>query len=155
MNACLHTLGTLVVLPYMLLAVAFLLIGDVARSRGMLALIDAVANHALWIFRWGIYGLFVFLVAFVVAGFLPSLQRICAAGLFWMAFGSLVVICTLHSTRMGLGEVTFLLPCIAVLGMSAWQFVRERTPPIGSSKVAPPSEQSQNPQRPSEDQSAK
>ena len=155
MNAFLHTLGTLVVLPDMLLAVAFLLIGDIARSRGMLALIDAVINHAHWIFRWEIYGLFVFLVALVVAGFLPSLQRICAAGLFLIAFGCLVVICTLHSNRIGLGEVTFLLPCIAVLGMSAWQFVRERTPPIGSSKVALPSVQGQSKQPPLDGPSAK
>ncbi len=129
MNGFLHTLGTLVVLPYMLLAVAFLLIGDVARTRGLFALIDVVANHANWILRWGIYCLPVFLAALVVAGFIPSLQRISAAGLFLIALGSLGIICTLHSTRIGLAEVTFLLPCIAVLGMSVWLFVREGTPP--------------------------
>ena len=155
MNAFLHTLATLAVVPYLLLAAAFLLIGDIARTRGLFALIDVVANHANWIFRWGIYGLLVFLVALVVAGCLPSLQRIGAVVLFLIALGSLDVICTLHSTRMGLGEVTFLLPCIAVLGLSAWLFVREGTPPIGSSKVAPPSLQRQNKQRPSDGQSAK
>lgn len=139
MNAFLHTLGTLVVLPYLLLAAAFLIIGDVARTRGMFALIDVVANHANWIFRWGIYGLPVFLTALIVAGFIPSLQRISAAGLFLIALGSLGVICTLHSTRIGLGEITFLLPCIAVLGVSVWLFVREGTPPVGTSKVAQPS----------------
>jgi len=132
MHAFLHTLGTLVVLPYLLLAAAFLLIGDVARTRGLFALIDVVANHANWIFRWGIYGFPVFLVAFVVAGFLPSLQRISAVGLFLIALGSLGVICTLHSTRIGLAEVTFLLPCIAVLGVSVWLFVRENAPPVGT-----------------------
>lgn len=128
MNAFLHTLGTLAVLPYMLLAAAFLLIGDVARTRGLLALIDVVANHANWILRWGIYALPVFLTVLVVAGFIPSLQRIGAAVLFLIAFGSLGVICTLHSTRIGLAEFTFLVPCIAVLGVSAWLFVREGTP---------------------------
>ena len=142
MNAFLHTLATLAVVPYLLLAAAFLLIGDIARTRGLFALIDVVANHANWIFRWGIYGLLVFLVALVVAGCLPSLQRIGAVVLFLIALGSLDVICTLHSTRMGLGEVTFLLPCIAVLGLSAWLFVREGTPPVSTSNVAQPSRQS-------------
>ena len=132
MHAFLHTLGTLVVLPYMLLAAAFLLIGEVARTRGLFSLIGVVANHANWILRWGIYSLPVFLAALVVAGFIPSLQRISAVGLFLIALGSLGVICTLHSTRIGLGEVTFLLPCIAVLGVSAWLFVRAGTPPGAS-----------------------
>ena len=155
MNAFLHTLGALVVLPYMLLAAAFLLIGDVARTRGLFALIDVVLNHANGILCWGIPSLLVFLPAFVVAGLIPSLQRISAVALFLIALSSLGVICTLHSTRIGLGEVTFLLPCIAVLGISAWLFVREGTPPIGSSKVAPPSLQRQTNQRPSDGQSAK
>ncbi len=132
MNACLHTLGTLVVLPYMLLAAAFLLVGDIARSRGLFAAIDAILNHASWIFRWGIYGLPVFLVALIVAGCLPSLQRISAVVLFLIALGSLGVICTLHSTRIGLGQVVFLLPCIAVLGLSAWLFIQQGTPPVGT-----------------------
>ena len=125
MNAFLHALGTLVVLPYMLLAAAFLLIGDIAETHGLFTLIDVIANHANWILRWGIYSLLVFLAALLIAGFIPSLQRIGAAGLFLIALGSLAVICTLHSTRIGLGELTFLLPCIAVLGVSAWLFVRQ------------------------------
>ena len=132
MHAFLHTLGTLVVLPYLLLAAAFLLIGEVAKARGLIAVIDVVVNHANWILLWGIYAAAAFLVLLIVAGFLPSFQRISAAGLFLIALGSLSVICTLHSTRIGLGEITFLLPCIAVLVMSAWLFVRAGTPPGAS-----------------------
>ena len=132
MHAFLHTLGALVVLPYLLLAAAFFLIGEVAKARGLLALIDVVVNHANWILLWGIYAAAAFWVLLIVAGFLPSFQRISAASLFLIALGSLSVICTLHSTRIGLGEVTFLLPCIAVLVMSAWLFVRAGTPPGAS-----------------------
>ena len=60
MHAFLHTLGALVVLPYLLLAAAFLLIGEVAKARGLLALIDVVVNHANWILLWGIYALAAF-----------------------------------------------------------------------------------------------
>ncbi len=132
MHAFLHTLGTLVVLPYLLLAAAFLLIGEVAKTRGLFAMIDAVAKHANWLLLWGIYSLAAFLVLLVIAGFLPSFQRISAACLFLIALGSLGVICTLHSTRIGPGEAIFLLPCIAVLGVSAWLFIRAGTSPVAS-----------------------
>ncbi len=139
MNAVLQTLGTIVVLPYMLLATAFLIIRDVASTRGLFGLIDAVLNHSNWIFRWGIYGLFVFLVVLIVAGFLPSFQRISAVVLFLIALGSLSVICTLNSTRIGFGEVVFLVPCIAVMASSTWLFIRLGSRPTGLSKVALPS----------------
>ncbi|MFO1001840.1 MAG: hypothetical protein U0936_16010 [Planctomycetaceae bacterium] len=139
MNAFLHTIGTIIVLPYMLLATAFLIIRDVAISRGLFATIDAILNHANWIFRWGIYELPVLLVVLIVAGFLPSFQRIGAVVLFVIALGSLSVICTLHSAKIGPGEITFLLPCFAVVGLSTWLFIRTGTHPEGSSKVTPPS----------------
>lgn len=107
MKAFLHTLATIVVLPYMLLAIAFLVIGDVARTRGLFALIDVVLYHANWIVRWGMFGSPVFLTAILVAGFLPSLQRIGAACLFLIAVGSLGVICALNTTRIGLEEAIF------------------------------------------------
>lgn len=144
MNAFLHTLGTTVVLPYMFLATVFLIIRDVAISRGMFAMIDVALNHANWIFRWGIFGLPVFLVVLIVAGFLPSFQRISAVVLFLIALGSLSVICTPHSTRIGLEEVVFLLPCLGVVGLSAWLFIRTGASPVGLSKVTPPSMQWQD-----------
>lgn len=118
------TLGAVVVLPYVLLAVMFLLIGEAARTRGLFELIDVVANHALWIFRWGIYGLPLLWLVLIGAGFFPRLQRGCSLFLLVTSLSSLLVICFLHSARIGLGEFTFLLPCIAVLGLSVWLFIR-------------------------------
>lgn len=143
MHALLHIIGTLVVLPYLLLAVAFLLIGDIARTRGLLAIIDTIANHANWILRWGLYGLPVIALAFMAFGLIPSLQRSCAAVLFLVALGSLGIICWLHSGRLELGQIVFLLPCVAVIAMSAWLFNRAATPQVGSSA---PAEMSSNQQ---------
>lgn len=136
MHAILHIVGTLVVLPYLLLAAAFLLIGDIAQTRGLFAAIDTVANHANWILRWGIYGLPVLTVALLVAGVLPSFQRGSAAVLFLVALGSLGIICTLHSGRLELGQIVFLLPCVAVLAMSAWLFNRAEVPRFNTSVPA-------------------
>lgn len=135
MHSILHVIGTLVVLPYLLLAVAFLLMGDVARTRGLFEILTVVANHANWILRWGIYGLPVLIVLLIVAGLIPSWQRGSAAVLFLVALGSLGVICRLHSGRMELGHIVFLLPCVAVIGASAWLFSRANAPRLST---APP-----------------
>lgn len=129
MHAFLHIIGTLVVLPYLLLAAVFLLIGDVARTRGLFEIMNVVANHANWILRWGIYGLPVVMVALLVAGLIPSWQRGSAAVLFLVALGSLGVIGLLHSGRLELGHIVFLLPCATVVAVSAWLFIRAGTPP--------------------------
>lgn len=128
MHSILHIIGTLVVLPYLLLAVAFLLIGDVARTRGPFEIVNVVANHANWILRWGIYGLPVVMLALLVAGLIPSWQRGSAAVLFLIALGSLGVIGLLHSGRLELGHYVFLLPCATVVAVSAWLFDRSGTP---------------------------
>lgn len=131
MHSILHVLGTLVVLPYLLLAAAFLLISDVARTRGLLEIITVVANHANWILRWGIYGLPIVMLALLVAGLIPSWQRGSAAVLFLVALGSLGVICLLHSGRLEFGHIVFLLPCVAVIAVSAWLFSRANVPRLG------------------------
>lgn len=136
MHAILHIIGTLVVLPYMLLAAAFLLIGDVARTRGLFEILNVVANHANWILRWGIYGLPLVTVALIVVGLLPSTQRGSAAVLFLVALGSLAVIGTLHSGRLEFGHIVFLLPCVAVVAVSAWLFSRANGPLIETTPPA-------------------
>ena len=130
MHSILHVLGTLVVLPYLLLAAAFLLMSDVARTRGLFEILTVVANHANWILRWGIYGLPVVMLALLVAGLIPSWQRGSAAVLFLVALGSLAVIGLLHSGKLELGHYVFLLPCVAVVAVSAWLFIRSGTPAI-------------------------
>lgn len=136
MHSILHVLGTLVVLPYLLLAVAFLLIDDVARTRGLFEILNVVANHANWILRWGIYGLPVVMLALLVAGLIPSWQRGSAAVLFLIALASLGVIGLLHSGRLELGHYVFLLPCATVVAVSAWLFVRSGTAALSPSTPA-------------------
>ncbi len=136
MHSILHVLGTLVVLPYLLLAAAFLLMSDVARTRGLFEIMAVVANHANWILRWGIYGLPVVMLALLVAGLIPSWQRGSTAVLFLVALGSLAVIGLLHSGKLELGHYVFLLPCVAVVAVSAWLFIRSGTPALGESMPA-------------------
>jgi hypothetical protein len=124
MHSFLHTLGAVIVVPYILLATFFLLVREATKARGLWQLIDIILDQALLVLGWGIYVLPVLWTLLVVAGFLPSFQRAGSLVLCLLAFSCLLIIWLLPSTGPGLGEFTFLVPCIAVIGLSAWLFVR-------------------------------
>lgn len=118
-----HALITLVALPYALLATAFLMVGEVARSRGMFEVIKTLFSYVDGFARWGIYlvPLACFLLAII--GFVPGLRRAGAVCVVGLAAASLVTICLLSSTKLGLGELTFLVPLVAVIVVGCWLFV--------------------------------
>jgi hypothetical protein len=124
MHAFLHTVGAVVVVPYVALALFFLFIGQVARAKGLKALIDIVWNNVDWHVGWGIYAAPVLWVCLVATGFVPHLQRASSLCLCILAVASFLVVVTLSSTRAGVGELIFLLPCVAVAATSAWLFFR-------------------------------
>ena len=124
MHAFLQTLGAILVLPYVALAAGFLLIGEVARAKGLAAIFDVVFHHFDWIVRWGIYGFVLLWFVLVVMGFFDQFQRFTALCLFLLAAGSSVVIMLLPASKMELGDFLFLVPCFAVAGTSFWLFMR-------------------------------
>ena len=124
MHVVLQTIGAIVALPYIALAAGFLLIGDVARAKGLVGIFDVVLHHFDWIVRWGIYGFLLLWIVFLIMGFFDQFQRFTALCLFLLATGSSIVIMLLHSSRMEFGHYLFLAPCFAVAATSAWLFIR-------------------------------
>ena len=55
MHALLHTVGAVVVVPYVALALFFLFIGQAARAKGMIAIIETVWNNFYLYFTKGIF----------------------------------------------------------------------------------------------------
>jgi hypothetical protein len=124
MHAILHTICAVVVVPYVALALLFVFVGQAASSKGMLALIETVWNNFYFYFTKGIFIAPVLWVCLVAIGFVPALQRIGSLCLSLLAVASLLVVVILSSTRIELGELIFLIPCIAVAATSAWLFFR-------------------------------
>lgn len=136
MHGLLHALGALLVLPYAMLAGAFLMIGEVARSRGLAAVFDVLLNQADWMLRWGIYAIPLACCALVVMGFVPRLRR---AGLFCLGLisaVSLMAICGLGAMPLDRGELLFLVPCLSVLATSVLMLIRSRRIP-GAGRTLP------------------
>ncbi|MCP9828969.1 hypothetical protein KBZ19_10770 [Synechococcus sp. L2F] len=134
MNRLLHAVGAIVVVPYVVLALFFLCIGEVARARGLGALIEIAWNSLDW-FAWGIYLAPALWVCLVATDFIPSLQRASSLCLCLLAAVSFLVVVTLSSNQVGIGEFIFLLPCIGVAATSAWLFaqISHKTPSSFSS----------------------
>ncbi|MBK6591798.1 MAG: hypothetical protein IPG23_03145 [Burkholderiales bacterium] len=112
------------VLPYAALAGLFLLIGQAAKAKGLLALLDAALHHASWIVQWGIYVIPLLWLLLAIAGFFAPFKRAGALALCMLAIGSLLVLIVLQPSRMEPGQLLFLAPCFLVAATSAWLFVR-------------------------------
>jgi hypothetical protein len=121
-SGVLHGLGCILVLPYVALALQFLFIGDLARSKGLFAILETALNHLNGFLLWGIYGLPLLWLALVAMGFVPTLRRAGSLALALLALSSGLVIVTLSSTPPQADALVFLLPCLAVGGGSAWSW---------------------------------
>jgi hypothetical protein len=124
MHALLHTLGAIVVLPYVALALFFVFVGEVARSKGMVALVDTILNNFYFYITKGMFIAPILWVFLVVAGFLPSFQRAGSICLALTAVASLIVIVLMRSSPLEFGDLFFPIPCLAVAVLSIWLFFR-------------------------------
>ncbi len=121
MPQVLHILATLVVVPYTILAVGFLIIGKVASSHGPLSLIQSLIDIFVLIVPWGAIA---FLLAFVSVVSLPLFQEtrpVAPAALVVVSGFSLVILLFYRPSLPSGGELLFMLPCFAVLAASGWQ----------------------------------
>jgi hypothetical protein len=116
----LHVLGTLLLVPYLIFAAGFLLLGR-AISRGSLwGFFDTLLQEAVWIIPWGALAAAGFILAVAALGVFPESRRLGGACLAVLAAGSLIVLVTMASTPVGSGDVPFLAPCVAVLALGVW-----------------------------------
>ena len=124
MRGALHLLCTIVLLPYLLLAAWFLILGDAIASGSLLSFLGTLLAHALWLMPWGILGFGAGFVILVVIGITDRLRWLGAACLFALAAGCLVVIGAIDAIN-SFGQLLFLAPCAGVLGCAAWILAAE------------------------------
>jgi hypothetical protein len=122
----LHVLATLLLAPYVALAIILLAFGH-ATSRGSLwGFIDALANHALWIIPWGIIGFVVGIVVVAGLGVARRTRVLAAALLCALAVASPIILVAVSGSRLDADAIVFLLPCIAVAIFGGWRVNEER-----------------------------
>jgi hypothetical protein len=117
-----HVVGTLVLVPYLILAAGFLLFGHaLARAQGSVWVIfDTLLHQALWIIPLGVIGAAVLVIVLMTLGVFPETRRLGGLCLATLAAGSIVVLVTLDTSSIDAGSLTFLAPCAAVFALGAW-----------------------------------
>ena len=116
MREAAHILATLVVAPYVALAVGFLLLGH-AISRGtaggtggfLLALLDIF----IWMVPWGVLVLVTSLLLVGAMYFSRGTRVAASAALVGISFATLAVLVAVPTGWPDAGQIVFMLPCAA------------------------------------------
>lgn len=124
MNALLHLVATAIVAPYAALALAFLIVGRVAASKGLWAILDTVVTIASWVIPWGVLAFVLLFAAIGAMGFFAQTRLAAAAALLALGAASLGVLLFYGAGSIGIDEAVFLSPCVAAAIGCAWQLQR-------------------------------
>jgi hypothetical protein len=125
MRGAIYLLCTLVLLPYLLLAAWFLILGDAISGGSLASFLTTLFSHALWLIPWGLLGFTGGIVAVAALGMIEGLRWLGGLCLFALAGGCLVIVIAGNSSAIGPGELLFLLPCFAIMAFGGWLTVAE------------------------------
>jgi hypothetical protein len=123
MPQILHILATLLVVPYAILAVGFLIIGKVASSRGPLNLLQSLIDIFALLVPWGAIAFFLAFLCIVSLPFFQVTRPVSPAALVVVAGFSLAILLFYRPSLPSGGELLFMLPCCAVLVASGWRIL--------------------------------
>jgi hypothetical protein len=120
MRGALHLLCVLVLLPYLVLAAWFLILGDVIAAGSLASILTTLLSHALWLFPWGLLGIAAGIVGLAALGMIESARWLGGLCVFVLAGACLFIVIAGNPSAIGPGELLFLLPCFAILIFGGW-----------------------------------
>ena len=125
MRAAAYVLAALVTLPYAGLALAFILLGRVIAAGSWSGFFGTLLTLFIWLVPWGLLAMALGGVVLVAAGISPAWRKGGAVVVCLLAVASITTINCLSSTRLGVGEWAFLLPCLVSAAVTAWLVLTE------------------------------
>jgi hypothetical protein len=120
MRIVLHLLCIVAVLPYLVLASGFLVLGHIVASGSLFGMFETLVAHAAWFVSWRAIVIAALIILVAALGFNPRTRWAAAAFVCLVATASLIVIVTLNSSRLEFGQWVFLVPCIGALVGAGW-----------------------------------
>ena len=120
MRLLLHFLSFALMLPSLIFASGFLLLGHAISGGSLLEFFSRLLFHAAWFLSGGLLVLLVFLGAVLIGGFPDRTRFFAAACVAGLSIGSAVVLIVL-----GTGGWEFLLPGLLSLCGSGWLAMKE------------------------------
>jgi len=126
MRGALHVLATITLVPYVLLAAGFVLLGQAISSGSLLSFLETLLLQATWLVPWGVIGFPIPFLLLAALGLHSRSRWIAGLLLCLIASTCGVIIFLMSTSAIGVGEVLFLLPCITVVIFGGWLVVVER-----------------------------
>ena len=126
MRAALYLLAVAALLPYVLLATAFLLLDQAIASGGLPALLTTLLSQALWLIPWGVLQLAFSAIALAALGLIAQTRWLGGLLLCLIALASLFVLVFKGASHVEMSEMVVLAPCIAVAAYGGWIAFDER-----------------------------
>ena len=128
MRAAAHVLATLVLVPYLVLALGLVLLGRAIATGSLGGIFLTLLDQAQWLIPWGILAIIAGLIAVAVAGVFARTRRLAGACIAALGMSCMAVLMTIGSGSMNLDQLVLLVPCIAATAYGAWVAAMDGVP---------------------------
>jgi hypothetical protein len=138
MRSLLHSVSFVLLLPSLVLASGFLVLGHAIAGGNLLQILWRLLNDVLWLASGGVLVVAAFLLAVLIGGFFARTRYLAAAAVAILALLSGVVLIVLGSGPFSGGREVFLLPGLVSLCIGGWLAMKEwpsRTPIVTAGPV--------------------
>jgi hypothetical protein len=117
----LHLLSIILVLPGVILASAFIILGRAIAAQSLLGMFGQLLADAVWIIPWGLLAACTIVLLIGLGGFFIRTRRTAAICVAILGIGSMVVLLALTSdSSASLESLTFFIPAVVASGIGLW-----------------------------------
>ena len=122
MRPLLHLVSLLLVVPGVLLAVAFIILGRAIATQSLLGLLGQLLADALWLVPWGVLAFGTTLLLIAVGGFFAQTRRFAGLCVAVLGIASVVVVLsmTIRHSNFSWDELPFYIPAVVASAIGLW-----------------------------------
>ncbi|MEO6688924.1 MAG: hypothetical protein ABIS07_09250 [Dokdonella sp.] len=127
MRPLLHLLSVALLLPGVILASMFIMLGNAIATTSLLGFFEALLEMAVWLIPWGLLAAFGALLVLTLGGMslrFRWLAGLCVAALAIASAAALLAL-TISRGNFSPGQLAFLVPAVVSASIGGWLCVSE------------------------------
>ena len=137
MRSLLHLVSFILLLPSLVLASGFLVLGHAIAGGNLLQIFLRLFNDALWLASGGVLVVAAVLLTVLIGGFFVRTRYLAAAAVAILALSSGILLIALGSNPFSGGRELFLLPGLVSLCVGGWLTSKEWPSRVRAAAVGP------------------
>ncbi len=129
MRPLLHLASVVLVLPSVILACAFVILGRAIATQSLLGVFGQLLADAVWLVPWGLLAACVAVLLVALGGFFVQTRRLAGFCVAALGVGSTIVLLalTISHSNASLGQLPFLVPGLISSCIGLWFAFFERS----------------------------